>query len=164
MGFINDFHWQSIDGDCSEADNGGICTTRWWDKKHKPQNVSPERVRRGEGARTKEWKLQMIFFCVVGKARKESSLNEDQKLQKITKPPTLLEYLCYIFNFHSLLAGPSCTIHEFQAFMDGSNLRPMENPNAFARVSWCYEIYQFSFEQLTFPFRLKNIAKNHLLW
>ena len=77
----------------------------------------------------------MFLLCLTGKARKESSLNEDQKLQKITEPPTALEYFCYVFNFLSLLAGPSCTIHEFQAFMDGSNLRPMENPNAFARVS-----------------------------
>ena len=71
----------------------------------------------------------------IGKARKESSLNADQKLQRITSPPTVLEYFCYIFNFHSLLAGPSCTIHEFLAFMDGSNLRPMDNPNAYALVS-----------------------------
>ena len=70
----------------------------------------------------------------IGKARKESSLNADQKLQRIISPPTVLEYFCYIFNFHSLLAGPSCTIHEFLAFMDGSNLQPMDNPNAYALV------------------------------
>jgi hypothetical protein len=74
------------------------------------------------------------FPCCIGKARKESSLNADQKLQRITSPPTVLEYFCYVFNFHSLLAGPSCTIHEFLAFMDGSNLQPMDNPNAYALV------------------------------
>ena len=74
-------------------------------------------------------------LCCKGKARKESSLNVDQKLQRITAPPTVLEYFCYVFNFHSLLAGPSCTIHEFLAFMDGSNFQPMDNPNAYALVS-----------------------------
>ena len=100
------------------------------------------------------------ILCIVGKARKESSLNEDQKLQKITEPPTVLEYFCYVFNFVSMLAVPSCTINEFQAFMDGSNLRPMENPNAFARVS----MKSINAPPFYFPFRLKNIAKNRLPW
>lgn len=94
--------------------------------------------------------LTLPLFSLLGKGRKLSSLNEDQKLQKITTPPTILEYFCYVFNFHSLLAGPSCTIHEFQSFMDGSNLKPMENPNAFAnvmyfKINWnCFSVPFFS--------------------
>ena len=96
-----------------------------------------------------------------GKARKESSLNADQKLQRITAPPSVLEYFCYVFNFHSLLAGPSCTLHEFQAFMDGSNLRPMENPNAYALVSY---VLNKPACMTTFFSRPRSIAKSHLPW
>ena len=35
--------------------------------------------------------------------------------------PSVLEYMSYCFNFHSVLAGPSVTMREHLAFMDGSN-------------------------------------------
>ncbi len=74
-----------------------------------------------------------------GKSRKLSELNPDQKLQRIDTQPTPLEYLSYNFNFHSFLAGPSCTIREYLSFMDGSNIssKLLDNPNAFANVSDC---------------------------
>ena len=49
--------------------------------------------------------------------------------------PSLLEYLSYTFNFHSILIGPGYTMREHLSFIDGSNLAPLENPNQFARVS-----------------------------
>ena len=70
-----------------------------------------------------------FLFLSQGKARKESTLNADQKVQRITAPPTVLEYFCYVFNFHSLLAGPSCTLQEFLTFMDGSNFQRVESPD-----------------------------------
>ncbi len=72
-----------------------------------------------------------------GRARKFSELNADQKLQRIEVQPSPLEYLSYNFNFHTFLAGPSCTIQEYLCFMDGSNVRSKlpDNPNAFANVN-----------------------------
>ena len=32
-------------------------------------------------------------------------------------------YFSYMFNFHSFLAGHSCTVKEYLAFMDGSNFK-----------------------------------------
>ena len=58
-----------------------------------------------------------------GKACLQSELNRDQQKQKIESCPGVLEYFSYMFNFHSFLAGPSCTFREYQSFIDGSNLR-----------------------------------------
>ena len=59
----------------------------------------------------------------TGKARKDSSLNADQRLQKLESCPSLLEYLGYTLNFHTLLAGPACTFKEYVAFVNGSNFQ-----------------------------------------
>ena len=37
--------------------------------------------------------------------------------------PSVLEYMSYCFNFHSVLAGPAVTMREYLSFMDGSNFR-----------------------------------------
>lgn len=82
-------------------------------------------------------KLTMVGWALHdGKARKVSKLTADQKLQRIEMQPSPLEFLSYNFNFHSFLAGPSCTIQEYLSFMDGSNVTSKlpENPNAFANV------------------------------
>ncbi len=63
----------------------------------------------------------------TGKGRSDSSLNQDQREQKIDVCPSLLEYFAYIFNFHSFLAGPCFSIKDFLAFMDGSNLKTKEH-------------------------------------
>ncbi len=63
----------------------------------------------------------------TGKGRSDSSLNQDQREQKIDVCPSPLEYFTYIFNFHSFLAGPSFSIKDFLAFMDGSNLKTKEH-------------------------------------
>jgi len=82
-------------------------------------------------------KVTLVAFALHdGTARKESDLNADQKLQRINVKPSVLEYISYTFNFHSLLAGPSITIQEHLQFMDGSNLRTLDNPNAYARVHY----------------------------
>ena len=49
--------------------------------------------------------------------------------------PSVLEYFSYALNFHSILIGPGYTMREHLDFMDGSNLKPLDNPNQFARVS-----------------------------
>ena len=51
-----------------------------------------------------------------------------------SSPPSVLEYLSYNLNFHTLLAGPSVTFKEHQAFMDGSNVKLLDNPNQYAKV------------------------------
>ena len=41
--------------------------------------------------------------------------------------PTVLEYMSYCFNFHSVLAGPAVTMREHLTFMDGSNFQVAQN-------------------------------------
>ncbi|CAI8005574.1 hypothetical protein GBAR_LOCUS4308, partial [Geodia barretti] len=67
--------------------------------------------------------------------------------------PSLLEYFSYNFNFHSILIGPGYTIREHLAFMDGSNLTPLDNPNQFARAK----------EHSKEPSTLIPVAKKSLL-
>lgn len=68
-------------------------------------------------------------LLLPGVARPDKELNADQRAQKITKVPEVLEYFGYMFNFHSILAGPSCTFKEYVLFMEGSNLKPSSYPN-----------------------------------
>ncbi|XP_064382584.1 lysophospholipid acyltransferase 6-like [Halichondria panicea] len=80
-------------------------------------------------------KVTLVAFALHdGKGRSDSSLNQDQREQKIDVCPSPLEYFTYIFNFHSFLAGPSFSIKDFLAFMDGSNLKFLNNPNQFAKA------------------------------
>ncbi|CAI8044754.1 Lysophospholipid acyltransferase 1 [Geodia barretti] len=57
----------------------------------------------------------------VGMGGYSRPLNKDQEKQKLTSVPSVLEYMSYCFNFHSVLAGPSVTMREHLDFMDGSN-------------------------------------------
>ena len=93
--------------------------------------------------------VHFFHHCAAGNARKESSLNDDQKKQKIDECPSLLVYFSYNFNFHSFLAGPTCTIKDYLAFMDGSNLTPPIN--AYARVRRFIQ----SLETVNLPFFLQ---------
>lgn len=69
-------------------------------------------------------KITLVAYALHdGLARDESDLNADQKLQQIHKPPSLFEYICYMFNFQSALCGPSCTFKQYLRYMDGSDLR-----------------------------------------
>ncbi len=49
--------------------------------------------------------LTHLLDNAPGKGRSDSSLNQDQREQKIDVCPSLLEYFTFIFNFHSFLAG-----------------------------------------------------------
>jgi hypothetical protein len=81
-------------------------------------------------------KLTIVGFAVHdGKGGNPRQLSKDQEQQKLQSIPSLLEYFSYAFNFHSILIGPGYTIREHLAFIDGSNLTPLDNPNQFARVS-----------------------------
>lgn len=64
------------------------------------------------------------FLIYTGKARKDSQLNKDQREQKLSSTPGILEYFSYMFTFQFVFVGPSCTFKEYKAFVDGSNLRP----------------------------------------
>lgn len=70
-----------------------------------------------------------------GKARQDSQLNKDQREQKLSSAPGPIKYFSYMFNFHSLLAGHSCTMKEYLAFMDGSNFRYTDPSVSFVTVS-----------------------------
>ena len=66
-------------------------------------------------------KVTYVAFALHdGLGRKELDLSKDQKEQRVTALPSLLEYLSYTFNFHSLLVGPTYTFREHLSFMDGS--------------------------------------------
>ncbi|KAL5506347.1 hypothetical protein EMCRGX_G007967 [Ephydatia muelleri] len=58
-----------------------------------------------------------------GVACQEAELNGDQNLIKFTEAPSLLEYWSYNYNFHTFLAGPTCTLKEYLNFVDGSNFK-----------------------------------------
>lgn len=70
----------------------------------------------------------------AGKTKKDSQLNRDQREQKLTSTPGLLEYFSYMFTFQFVFVGPSCTFKEYKAFMDGSNLRPLPSNQASRKV------------------------------
>ena len=66
-------------------------------------------------------RVTYVAFAVHdGLAKKESDLNNDQRSQRVYARPSVLEYMSYTFNFHSLLAGPTYTLREHLSFMDGS--------------------------------------------
>lgn len=58
-----------------------------------------------------------------GIAKKEEELNEDQKRNRIVVLPSILEYLSYNFSFLTLLAGPTCTYHEYNEMITGQNMK-----------------------------------------
>ena len=71
----------------------------------------------------------VAFALHDGLARKESDLTEGQKEQRVYVRPSLLEYMSYTFNFHSLLVGPTYTFREHLGFMDGSyQVRVSDDP------------------------------------
>lgn len=71
----------------------------------------------------------VAFAFHDGVARREADLNEGQKQQKVKVRPSLLEYMSYTFNFHSLLVGPTYTLREHLGFMDGSyQVRVSDDP------------------------------------
>eukprot|EP00731_Ephydatia_muelleri_P010967 Em0005g1553a len=69
------------------------------------------------------------FALHDGVAHKEAELNEDQNLMKLTEVPSLLEYWSYNYNFHTFLAGPTCTLKEYLNFVDGSNFKTTPTQN-----------------------------------
>ena len=75
----------------------------------------------GEREREREREIIPDIKTILGRGRPDSALNQDQREQKIVTIPGLLEYYSFMFNFHSFLAGPICTVKEYMAFMDGSN-------------------------------------------
>ncbi|CAI8044756.1 Lysophospholipid acyltransferase 2 [Geodia barretti] len=69
-------------------------------------------------------KLTYVGFSLYdGMGGNSKPLNKDQEKQKLTSVPSVLEYMSYCFNFHSVLVGPSVTMREHLDFMDGSNFR-----------------------------------------
>jgi lysophospholipid acyltransferase 1/2 len=74
-------------------------------------------------------KLSLVAFATHdGTGGNSKPLNDDQEKQKLTSVPTVLEYMSYCFNFHSVLAGPAVTMREHLSFMDGSNFHPPPPP------------------------------------
>jgi len=78
------------------------------------------------------------IVALVGKGRKRSELNPDQDAQKLNSCPSLLEYIGYTFNFHTLLAGPACTLKEYVAFVDGSNFKTDSSVDSEGKVREYY--------------------------
>lgn len=51
-----------------------------------------------------------------------------------SKQPSLLEFFSYSFSFVSFLAGPTCSYKEYSDYINGTNMKPLENPNRYAKV------------------------------
>lgn len=76
-------------------------------------------------------KITWVAFSLYdGKVQSDSKLTQEQRSQKISSPPSLFHYLSYHFNFHSFLAGPTCTYNEYCNFVDGSNFKTAPNSQA----------------------------------
>ena len=65
----------------------------------------------------------------AGKGRPDSELNADQREQKLTSVPGIVQYFTFLFSFHLFLTGPVCTIREFQNFMAGTNFSSHPPPD-----------------------------------
>ncbi|XP_031558739.1 lysophospholipid acyltransferase 1-like [Actinia tenebrosa] len=64
----------------------------------------------------------VAFSLHDGVGRKESELNDEQKKDKIEKPPSILEYFGYMFHYSGFLVGPSCTYVQYIDFIEGKDI------------------------------------------
>ncbi|VDL73122.1 unnamed protein product [Nippostrongylus brasiliensis] len=64
----------------------------------------------------------LAFSLHDGKVKKVEELSELQKKEAITKVPSLLEYMSFIFNFQTALTGPVNFYSDYVAFIDGAHV------------------------------------------
>ncbi|XP_048780362.2 lysophospholipid acyltransferase 2-like [Ostrea edulis] len=65
-------------------------------------------------------KVTSIAFAVHdGTQKKDEDLNSDQKIMKIEKIPSVLEYFSYVFSFHNIMVGPLVFYNDYIKFIEG---------------------------------------------
>ncbi|XP_061178274.1 lysophospholipid acyltransferase 2-like [Saccostrea echinata] len=56
-----------------------------------------------------------------GTQKKDEDLNPDQRIMKIEKPPSVLEYFSYLFSFHNIMVGPLVFYTDYIKFIEGKD-------------------------------------------
>lgn len=76
-------------------------------------------------------KLTSLAFALHdGRYKDQSLLSEDQKQHAVSKLPSLLQYLSFMFYFHGIMVGPLTFYNDYIAFIDGTNyVKPGGNAN-----------------------------------
>ncbi|XP_053214469.1 lysophospholipid acyltransferase 6-like [Panonychus citri] len=77
-------------------------------------------------------KVSSLAFCLHdGRGRLEKDLTLEQKQLRVTRIPTLLEFLSYVFHFPSVMCGPLVYFKNYLEFIDGTNFsKHIESPEA----------------------------------
>ncbi|XP_015781486.1 lysophospholipid acyltransferase 1 [Tetranychus urticae] len=77
-------------------------------------------------------KVSSLAFCLHdGHGRPEKDLTPEQKALRVTRVPTLLEFLSYVFHFPSVMCGPLVYFKNYLEFIDGTNFsKHIESPEA----------------------------------
>lgn len=121
----------------------------------------------------------LAFSLHDGLGRREVELTKDQKEQRITRIPSILEYFGYMFHHSTLLAGPVCTFNDYMDFIEGRDIAPATDQETKKEPSptnavvtklsssiLCVVLY--SFLSKVFPFHLNAdsnfIANSSFLW
>uniref|UniRef100_A0A3Q2PE05 Membrane bound O-acyltransferase domain containing 2 n=1 Tax=Fundulus heteroclitus TaxID=8078 RepID=A0A3Q2PE05_FUNHE len=73
---------------------------------------------------------QRVSVCLCTGLTREGQLTPSQKYLAISRMPSLLEYLSYNCNFMGILAGPTCSYNDYQAFIEGTSYQRRHQENA----------------------------------
>ncbi|KAK3785062.1 hypothetical protein RRG08_023263 [Elysia crispata] len=67
-------------------------------------------------------KLTSLAFALHdGRYKDQSQLSADQKQHAVSKLPSMLQYLSFMFYFHGIMVGPVTFYNDYIAFIDGTN-------------------------------------------
>ncbi|GFO35676.1 lysophospholipid acyltransferase 2, partial [Plakobranchus ocellatus] len=77
-------------------------------------------------------KLTSLAFALHdGRYKDQSRLSADQKQHVVSKLPSMLQYLSFMFYFHGIMVGPLTFYNDYIAFIDGTNyIKPGGNAAA----------------------------------
>lgn len=67
-------------------------------------------------------RLTYVAFSYHDGGRKEEELNKDQKENRITTIPSLIEYFSYVFSFYSVLTGPTTAYKQHKDMITGDSI------------------------------------------
>uniref|UniRef100_A0A0A9X6N5 Membrane-bound O-acyltransferase domain-containing protein 2 n=1 Tax=Lygus hesperus TaxID=30085 RepID=A0A0A9X6N5_LYGHE len=68
-------------------------------------------------------KVTSVAIFVHDGNRNKEDLSTSQQKSALTTIPSVLDYFGYLYQFHTLMAGPFVLYHDYQEFISGENLR-----------------------------------------
>uniref|UniRef100_A0A3Q2PE26 Membrane bound O-acyltransferase domain containing 2 n=1 Tax=Fundulus heteroclitus TaxID=8078 RepID=A0A3Q2PE26_FUNHE len=111
------FGWYSVHFLVQSGLSYGVMIFASLEHMHKPMMVITQKI------------TSMAFEIRDGLTR-EGQLTPSQKYLAISRMPSLLEYLSYNCNFMGILAGPTCSYNDYQAFIEGTSYQRRHQENA----------------------------------